>query len=140
MTNEEQVQRSHRKEGFPRARRGLPTLVVSLLAACGLAAPVASAQSPTVIVKVHQRSGLVSPYFQLGATKGHTVNAGSLEIVNPASRAVTVRIDPVDAITTDSLGSAYAQTTSALSGAATWLRVSRRVVVVAPHVRRSVPV
>jgi hypothetical protein len=93
-----------------------------------------------VIVKVHQRSGLVSPYFQLGASRGHTVNAGSLEIVNPASRAVTVRIDPVNAITTDTLGSAYAQTTSALSGAATWVRVGRSVVVVAPHASRSVPV
>ena len=134
------MQRSHRKEGSPRARRGLPTLLVSLLAACGLAAPAASAQSPTVIVKVHQRSGLVSPYFQLAASKGHTVNAGSLEIVNPASRAVTVRIDPVDAITTDTLGSAYGQATSALSGAATWVRVGRRVVVVAPHTSKSVHV
>jgi hypothetical protein len=114
--------------------------LVSLLAVCGLAAPAASAQSPTVIVKVHQRSGLVSPYFQLGASPGHTVNAGSLEIVNPARRSVTVRIDPVDAITTDTLGSAYAQANSALSGTATWLRVGRRVVVVAPHASRSVQV
>ncbi|MGZ4215183.1 MAG: WxL protein peptidoglycan domain-containing protein [Solirubrobacteraceae bacterium] len=114
--------------------------MVSLLAACGLVAPAASAQSPTVIVKVHQRSGLVSPYFQLGAPPGHTVNAGSLEIDNPAPRAVTVRIDPVDAITTDTLGSAYAQTNSALSGAATWLKLSRRSVVVAPHASRSVSV
>ena len=134
------MQRSYRKEGSPRARRGLPTLLVSLLAVCGLVAPAASAQSPTVIVKVHQRSGLVSPYFQLAAARGHTVNAGSLEIVNPARRAVTVRIDPVDAITTDTLGSAYAQTNSALSGAATWLRLGRRVVVIAPHASRSVPV
>jgi hypothetical protein len=114
--------------------------LVTLAAIGGVAAPAASAQSPTVIVKVHQRSGLVSPYFQLGAARGHTVNAGSLEIVNPAPRAVTVRIDPVDAITTDTLGSAYGQTNSALSGAATWLRVGHRVIVVAPHARRSVPV
>ena len=134
------MQRSYRNEGAPRARRGLPTLLVSLAAICGIAAPAASAQSPTVIVKVHQRSGLVSPYFQLGATRGHTVNAGSLEIVNPAPRSVTVRIDPVDAITTDTLGSAYGQTNYAISGAATWLRVGRRVVVLAPHASRPVPV
>jgi WxL Interacting Protein, peptidoglycan binding domain len=134
------VQRSYRKEGAPRARRGLPPLLVSLLAACGIAAPAASAQSLTVIVKVHQRSGLVSSYFQLGASPGHSVDAGSLEIVNPAPRAVTVRIDPVDAITTDTLGSAYAQTNSALSGAATWLRVDRRSVVVPAHASRSVSV
>jgi hypothetical protein len=113
---------------------------VSLLAVFGLAAPTASAQSPTVIVKVHQSSGLVSPYFDLAASPGHTVKAGSLEIVNPARRAITVRIDPVDAITTDTLGSAYAQTNSALRGAATWLRLGRRTVVVAPHASRSVPV
>jgi hypothetical protein len=110
------------------------------MAVFGLAAPAASAQSPTVVVKVHQSSGLVSPYFDLGASPGHTVKAGSLEIVNPARRAVTVRIDPVDAITTDTLGSAYTQTNSALRGAATWLRLGSRTVVVAPHASRSVPV
>jgi hypothetical protein len=115
-------------------------VLVSLMAAFGIAAPAASAQSPTVIVKVHQRSGLVSPYFQLGATPGHTVDAGSLEIVNPGSRAVIVRVDPVDAITTDTLGSAYAQSNSALTGAATWLRVGRRSVVVGPHTSRVVSV
>lgn len=114
--------------------------MVSLLAVFGLAASTASAQSPAVIVKVHQRSGLISPYFQLEAKPGHTFSAGSLEIVNPAPRAVTVRIDPVDAITTDTLGSAYAQTNSALTGAATWLSVGRRVVVVAPHASKSVSV
>ena len=134
------MQRSYRMKGFPRARRGLPPVLVSLIAALGLTAPAASAQSPTVIVKVHQRSGLVSPYFQLGAAAGRTVNAGSLDIVNPARRAVTVRIDPVDAITTDTLGSAYAQTNSALTGAATWLRLARRVIVVAPHTSKSVSV
>lgn len=134
------MQRSYRKEGAPRARRGLPTLLVSLLAIFGVAAPAASAQSPTVIVKVHQRSGLVSPYFQLGASPGRTINAGSLEIVNPGSRDVTVRVDPVDAITTDTLGSAYAQTNSALTGAATWLRLGRRSVVVAPHASKAVSV
>jgi hypothetical protein len=116
-------------------------VLVPLLAAFALAAaPAASAQSPRVIVKVHQRSGLVSPYFQLGASPGHTANAGSLEIVNPGSHAVTVRVDPVDAITTDTLGSAYAQTNSALTGAATWLRLSRRSVVVAPHASKAVSV
>ena len=134
------MQSSYRKEGLPRARRGLPPVLVSLLAVFGLAAPTASAQSPTVIVKVHPSSGLVSPYFQLEASPGHIVKAGSLEIVNPAPHAVTVRIDPVDAITTDTLGSAYAQTNSALRGAATWLRLGHRVVVVAPHASRSVSV
>ncbi|MGZ4195782.1 MAG: WxL protein peptidoglycan domain-containing protein [Solirubrobacteraceae bacterium] len=114
--------------------------MVSLLAIFGIAAPTASAQSPTVIVKVHQRSGLVAPYFQLGASPGRTVNAGSLEIVNPGSRAVTARVDPVDAITTDTLGSAYSQTNSALTGAATWLRLGRRSVVVAPHASKAVSV
>ena len=134
------MQRSYCKKGSPRARRGLPPLLVSLVAVFGIAASAASAQSPAVIVKVHQRSGLVSPYFQLDAKPGHASNAGSLEIVNPAARAVTVRIDPVDAITTNTLGSAYAQTNSALTGAAAWLSVGRRVVVVAPHASKSVSV
>jgi hypothetical protein len=93
-----------------------------------------------VIVKVHQASGLVSPYFQLGTSPGRTVRAGSLEIVNPTSRTVTARVDPVDAITTDTLGSAYAQTTNAIHGPTTWLRLSRRLVVIPRHSAKSVSV
>jgi hypothetical protein len=68
------------------------------------------------------------------------VNAGSLEVVNPTSRTITVRLDPVDAITTDTLGSAYAQTGGAIHGAATWLHLGRGRVVIPRHSSASVSV
>jgi Bacterial protein of unknown function (DUF916) len=120
--------------------RRAPLVLVSLLGAGAVTAATASAQSPTVIVKVHQASGLVSPYFQLAASPAKTVSAGSLEIVNPASRTVTVTLDPVDAVTTNTLGSAYAQTNAAIHGATTWLRLGRRLVVIPRHASRTVSV
>ncbi len=42
-----------------------------------------------MIVKVHQASGLISPYFQLAATPGRSVRAGALELVNPRSSRIT---------------------------------------------------
>ena len=111
----------------------------SLLAALCVAAP-ARAASPTVIVKVHQASGLVSPYFQLDAASGKSLTAGSLQIVNPSSHPVTVQLAPVNALTTNTLGSAYALGGTAIQGPATWLRLSRHSVRVAPRSSQSVMV
>jgi hypothetical protein len=93
-----------------------------------------------VIVKVHQASGVVSPYFQLRETPGTRVRAGTLELVNLGRSPATVRLDPVDAMTTSTLGSAYRDTGSPLHGASTWLRLPIRRVTVPPHADRSVPV
>ncbi len=120
--------------------RRVSFLLVSGLVAGALSAATASAESPAIVVKVHQASGLVSPYFRLTASPAHSVAAGSLQVVNPASRPVTVRLDPVNAITTNTLGSAYAQTGGAIHGPTTWLRLSRRVVVIPRHGSRSMSV
>lgn len=93
-----------------------------------------------VIVKVHQASGLISPYFQLSALPGRSVDAGSLELVNPASIPVRVRLDPVDGITTNTLGSAYAMTDTGEHGATTWLRLGASNVTLAPHRSENVSV
>ncbi len=126
-----------------RDRRGLRkrSLLVGplLLASLYVAAP-ASAASPAVFVKVHQTSGLVSSYFQLGAAPGKSVTAGSLQIVNPSSRPVTVQLAPVNAITTNTLGSAYALPGTGLHGSTTWLRLSRQLVTIGPRSAQSVTV
>ena len=120
----------------------LPLLLCLLLAApFAAAAPAwAATQGPSVIVKVHQASGLISPYFQLAATPGHTLRAGTLELVNPTGGTVRATLDPVDAITTNTLGSAYSLTDTGRHGATTWLRLSRRMVRLAPHARQFVRV
>jgi hypothetical protein len=120
--------------------RRLLSITALLGVAGGLGAAPASAQSPAVIVKVHQASGLVSPYFQLSASTGRTVRAGGLELVNPTSRTVRVRLDPVDAITTNTLGSAYSLAGEGAHGPTTWLRLRRRNVTIAPHASRTVSV
>lgn len=110
-----------------------------LIASLCLAAP-AWASSPAVFVQVHQASGLVSPYFQLKATPGRTVTAGSLQINNPDSHPVTVQLAPVNALTTNTLGSAYALQGTEISGPTTWLRLSRQSMTIAPRSSQSVTV
>lgn len=135
------MQSSYRSQnGIVRVVRGMSLLAVSVLASAALMTATAWAESPAIIVKVHQASGLVSPYFQLTASPAQSVTAGSLQVVNPTSRPVTVRVDPVDAITTNTLGSAYAQTGGAIHGPTTWLRLSRRIIVIPRHASKSVSV
>jgi hypothetical protein len=122
-------------------RRAIALVLMSLAAAILLpGAAAAAAAGPSVIVKVHQASRVVSPYFQLTAAPGRRVRAGSLELVNPRGRSETVELDPVDAITTDTLGSAYALANAGRHGPATWLRLSRRTVSLAAHARKTVTV
>ncbi|HTU86565.1 MAG TPA: DUF916 domain-containing protein [Solirubrobacteraceae bacterium] len=115
-------------------------LAASLLIAWLSLAGPAWASSPAVFVQVHQTSGLVSPYFQLKATPGRTVTAGSLQVTNPGSHPVTVQLAPVNALTTNTLGSAYDLSGTAVQGSTTWLRLSRQSVTIAPHSSQSVAV
>lgn len=110
-----------------------------LIASLCLAAP-AWASSPAVFVQVHQRSGLVSPYFRLTALPGATVSAGSLQVTNPGSHPVTVQLAPVNALTTNTLGSAYALQSTRIAGPTTWLRLSRSSITIAPRSSQSVKV
>ena len=127
--------------GQGRVQRALRRTLVLAVALAGLASvPAALANGPAVIVKVHQASGLVSPYFQLSAAPGGRVRAGALELVNPTSGRITVRLDPVDAITTSTLGSAYSLSNAGVHGTTTWLRLSRERVTLAPHASQSVSV
>lgn len=114
--------------------------VASLLIASLCLAPPAWASSPAVFVQVHQTSGLVSPYFQLHAAPGRTVTAGSLQVVNPGSQPVTVQLAPVDALTTNTLGSAYALPGTAIHGPASWLHLGRQSMRIAARSSQSVTV
>ena len=95
------------------------------LAALWSAAP-AFAMSPAVTVEVHQATAVPSSYFQLSANPGTTPSAGSIQLLNRTSRAVLVRLDPVDGITTNTLGSAYTSSGQAIHESARWLRLGSR--------------
>jgi hypothetical protein len=122
------------------AFRRLPLPLAALLFAGSLAAASASARGPAVIVKVHQASGLASPYLQLAGSAGSSVRAGALDLVNPTANRVAVRLDPVDGITTNTLGSAYTLADAGKHGPTIWLRLGRRRVVLGPHANQSVSV
>jgi hypothetical protein len=117
-------------------RTALATTVVLLAVLHG----VALAAGPTVLVRVHQRSGVASTYFQLRGRAGTTVRAGTLELVNPTAARIAVRLDPVDGITTDTLGSAYRLRGAAIHGPTRWLRIEHPAVTIPPHGHVQVPV
>ncbi len=115
---------------------GVVLMVASVPAAAraGVTAP-----PPAVIVRVHEASGLASAYFEATARPGTAVQAGSLQLVNPTGRTVRVRLNPVDALTTDTLGSAYALTAST-HGPTPWIVLSDDRVTIPPRGEVSVAV
>ena len=109
----------------------LLTLVVGALAA--LPAAASAAPSPPMIVSVHRASGVMSSYFDLSARSGRPATAGVLQLRNQTGLRVTVMLDPVDALTASTLGSAYQLRTTRIHGPTRWTSLSRRRVVLAPH-------
>ena len=92
-------------------------------------ATAALGMSPAVTVEeVHQASAVPSSYFRLFAEPGRTKSAGSIELLNRTGHAVLVTLNPVDGITTNTLGSAYASSGNAIHESARWLRLDSRQV------------
>src|SRR3954447_7631808 len=102
------------------------------------AAPAAPA--PPMTVELHQASGLPVSYFLLQARPGRHVSAGTLELRNRRARPITVLLDPIDAVTATTLGSAYEVRGLSIHGPARWTRLARRRVVLGPHARTNVAV
>ena len=123
-----------------RSRARLAALAVSALVLVAIPASASAAPAgASVIVKVRQTSGLISTYFHLQSHPGRRVKAGFVLLLNPTSRAIIVRVDPVGAITTDTLGSAYALRGGG-HGSGAWLKLSPRQVKIAPRSQRRVNV
>ena len=102
--------------------------------------PAAGATGLVVGVSIHQPSGRPSTYFTLNARPGKLTHAGSLKVSNPTGRAVTVSLDPVNGLTTSTLGSTYAMANRARRGSTRWLALSVRRLVIPPHGSASVAV
>ena len=103
-------------------------------------APPARAAGPTVGVSIHQASGRASTYFVLAARPGTLAHAGSLDVSNPTDRRVTVSLEPVNGLTTTTLGSTYATATKAKLGSTRWLTLSAHRLAIAPHASANVAV
>src|SRR2546430_15783223 len=84
-------------------------------------------------VTLHQPSGLALSFFKLPAKPGAQISAGTLELRNRTARRLTVSLDPIDAVTASTLGSAYDVRGLTVHGAARWTHLASRRVVLPPR-------
>jgi hypothetical protein len=124
-----------------RPSRLITSVVSAVLAGALACAPTAgAAPPPPMTVSVHSPSGAVESYFRVSGQPGQTTPAGTIELRNTAAKPVTVRLDPVGALTASTLGSAYKLRSSARDGAARWVQISQRTVVLGPRGKAEIPV
>jgi hypothetical protein len=119
------------------------TLALAATLALGgpcVVAPAARGAGPTVGVSIHQASGRPSTYFALNARPGTLAHAGLLVVSNPTGRAVTVSLEPVNGLTTSTLGSTYATANRTRLGSTRWLTLSAHRLAIAPHASANVAV
>ena len=115
----------------------MPVILAGTLAC---ASSAFAAATPPMTVTVNQPSGAVNNFFELTAQPGQTTSAGSLQVRNQTSRRITVLLDPVRGLTASTLGSAYGLRSSSKKGAAKWVSLSTRKVVLAARQATRVPV
>src|SRR5436190_2844008 len=114
--------------------------IAAFVAAIACPSPASAALAPPMTVELHQPSGRPISYFQLGARPGRKVSAGTLELRNRRARPITVLLDPIDAVTATTLGSAYEVRGLSIHGPARWTRLARRRVVLGAHAVTNVAV
>src|SRR3989442_9164806 len=138
---------AHRFSPFPRTSfmRHTPrrTLTLATVAATALVSASAAAQAaapPPIVVSLVQTSGSAASFFEVTGHPGRTVSAGKLVIRNRTGKRVRVLVDPVDAVTATTLGSAYKVRRLAIHGPTRWTRVSRKRAYVGPHGRITIRV
>jgi hypothetical protein len=113
---------------------------VVTVAAGPLAPSAAGLGTPPFAVRVVPASGQVLTYFQLLARPGAPTVAGQLSLFNRGRAAVDVLLDPVDALTAVTLGSAYVVRGLPTHGPTLWTRLSTRRLTLPPMSSRSVGV
>lgn len=110
--------------------------------ACLLAcAPGARASSTLgLVVSLRPTSGLSASYFKLQARAGRQVVAGQIVLANHTAKPMRVVLDPVDAQTTSTLGSAYLLPGAREHGSTRWVKLSRRRVTLGPNRQAAVTI
>lgn len=108
-------------------------LLVSALA--GVVACMSAAQahgSFGLVISLNPSSGLPANYFKLRVRAGQDVTAGQIVLTNRTARRMRIVLDPVDAQTTSTLGSAYLLPGTRVHGSTRWIRLARRSVTLGP--------
>jgi hypothetical protein len=132
------VPRRHRSSSAGRGAGALLALTFAL--ALHWAPPSLAAGSPGLVVIPVPASGPALNYFKLSARSGRTAGAGTIGLRNSSAKTLRVVLDPVEGQTIDTLGSTYAPAGARSSGPASWLRVARREVTLAPGQTTAVPI
>jgi hypothetical protein len=95
---------------------------------------------PPLTLAVHPASGPTLSYFRFGVSPGHRRDAGTIQLHNGGAHSLRLMIDPVNAITASTLGSAYSLRATALRGSASWTRVGARTLMLGAHRQIDLPV
>src|SRR3954452_20909294 len=114
--------------------------IAALVAAIAPATTATAAAPPPMTVELHQPSHAPLSYFQLHARPGRLVPAGTLELRNQRGRPIRVMLDPIDAVTASTLGSAYDVRGLSIHGPARWTRLASRSVLLPPHGKLNVAI
>jgi hypothetical protein len=99
----------------------------------------ARAVAAGLVVAPQPASGQALSYFKVPVRPGGSAPAGVIALRNPTGGALRVALRAVDGRTIDTLGSTYASGASR-GGPASWLRLGRREVTLAPGQSTLVPV
>jgi hypothetical protein len=120
--------------------RAATLAAVALL--CGLCegAAARAGSGSSLIVIPSPASGPTLSYFKLSIGTGHLARAGTIGLRNPTGKRLLVVVDPVAGKTIDTLGSTYGLPGSGRGGPASWLRLGRRRVTLAPGATAVVPI
>lgn len=86
-----------------------------------------------MIVAVHPASGPLRSYFDFSAQPGRLEVAGTLELRNQTNHRIVVLLDPVDAETASTLGSAYVVRGLRAHRQTRWTHLTVRRVALRPH-------
>jgi len=110
-------------------------LLAALLLALTFAGEAPGQSPPGLLISLRSATGAAVSYFKLQAHDGQQITAGMIDLANPTGTSMRVVLDPVDAQTTNTLGSAYLLPGSAEHESTEWTRLSERNVTVGPHQR-----
>jgi hypothetical protein len=141
------MSRSARTRSCPRMRRHVwmsdcaaALVAVALMGGLCEGAVARGGSGSSLIVIPSAASGPSLSYFKLSISRGHLARAGTIGLRNPTGRRLRVVLNPVAGKTIGTLGSTYGLPGSAGSGPASWLRVGRRSVTLAPGATAVVPI
>lgn len=120
-------------------RRALALIALAVIGVL-FGAGRAKASQPALVVTPAPASGPALSYFKLSVARGRVAQAGTIGLRNPSGHSLRVVLAPVAGQTINTLGSTYGLQSRRVHGPASWLRIARSSVTLAPGQALAVPV